>query len=127
MTNGRGNCIAEIMGWEKYGSETMLRVKLRDPCEAAVYTGFDGSGTFPPPPATRMLTDRMFTLKDLFRAVSDRGFADESGLGPGDIRKIKEALRVHRDQGDGASARQGRRSGDMRKYRPGVVIIAPGL
>jgi hypothetical protein len=127
MTNGRRNCIKEIMGWEKYGSESMLRVKLREPYEAAIYTGFDGSGTFPPEPAVRVLTDRMFTLKDLFRVVSDHRFADENGLGPGDVRMLKAALHALGDQGGGGYCSSGKGRGDTRKHAPRVVIIAPGM
>lgn len=97
-------------------------MKFHDPYDAEVYTGFDGSGTFPPEPAMRTLTDRMFTLKDLFRMVSDQDFACENGLGPWDIKKIKEALRAHRDQGD-----KDKSSGDMRKFTPGVAVIRLGF
>lgn len=129
MTKGGRNSIKEIMGWEKYGSESMLRVKMREPYKAEVYTGFDGSGTFPPEPAVRVLTDRIFTLKDLFRVVSDCRFADENGLGAGDIRLLKHALKALGDQ-DGDSTTEGgrkKKSGDMRKHTPPIVIIAPRL
>ena len=74
----------------------------------------------------RTLSDRMFTLKDLFRMVSDKDFACENGLGPRDLKKIKEALREHRDRGGAGTGRgKGKGSGDMRQHRPSVVIIAP--
>ena len=54
--------------------------------------------------------------------VSDQDFACENGLGPWDIKKIKEALRAHRDQGD-----KDKSSGDMRKFTPGVAVIRLGF
>lgn len=116
MTKGTRNSIEEVMGWEKWGSESLLRVKLREPYEAACFAMTGGDETNPPPAETRTLTERMFTLKELFQAVSDQDYADDCSLSDSDIRKLKTALREQRDK-------TGRGS---QHYRPGAGLMGLG-
>lgn len=109
--------VGEVVGWEQWGGEALLRVKLREPYEAAVWPGSGGTGPEPPPAEMRTLSDRMFTLKELFRAVSDQSYADDEGFGAGDVQRFKEALREKNGKGGRGTTH----------FRPSVHLIAPGM
>lgn len=117
MSNRTKDSIAEVVGWEQWGGERLLRVKLREPYKAACAVMKGDGGPTAPPAETRTLSDRMFTLKELFQAVSDQDYAQENHLSAGDLQKLVEAL----PEGRGKTGR------GSQHYQPGAGTMGLGL
>lgn len=105
------NRFRSVAGWERVGSETLLRVNLAEPELTEVWPGNAGAET--PAGEMRTLRDKVIPLSDVYLAVQDSYFAESEGYGPGDVALMKEALEEsprrtaqRKSGGQGAKAKQ---------------------
>lgn len=105
------NRIESISGWEKVGSETLLRVKLAEPELTEVWPG--NATADAALGEVRSLRDKVIPLSDVYLAVQDSAFARNEGYGAVDVEMMKDALQEtprrtaqRRTGGQGAKAKR---------------------
>ena len=79
-----------IVGWERHGSEMMLRLNLTQPHITHVWPG---SGSLSEPEGeTRLLTQMLLTRAEVRRAVRDRCYAESRRFSAADLALLRRAL-----------------------------------
>ena len=79
-----------IVGWERHGSEMMLRLNLTQPHITHVWPG---SGSLSEPEGeARLLTQMLLTRADVRRAVSGRWYEEDSRFSAADLALLRRAL-----------------------------------
>lgn len=79
-----------IAGWEKYGSELLLRMNLTEPRLTRVWPGTPSVEK--PEGETRLLGQIMLTREEVRKAVTDREHAERCGYSSRDIALLRRAL-----------------------------------
>lgn len=79
-----------IAGWERHGSEMMLRMNLTEPRLTRVWPG--APTVDEPQGEMRHLTQMLLTRTDVRKAVADRKFAAICGYSDNDLAMLRRAL-----------------------------------
>lgn len=79
-----------IAGWERHGSEMMLRMKLAEPCLRKVWPG--APSIEPPEGEMRLLTEVVLPRADVRKAITDRAYAESCGYSADDLALLRRAL-----------------------------------
>lgn len=79
-----------IAGWERHGSEMMLRMNLTEPRLTRVWPG--APSVEQPQGEMRLLTQMLLTRADIRKAVSDRAYAFGCGYSANDLAMLRRAL-----------------------------------
>jgi hypothetical protein len=79
-----------IVGWERHGSEMMLRMNLTQPHITHVWPG--SPSVSEPVGEKRLLTQMLLTRADVRRAVSGRWYEEDFRFSAGDIALLRRAL-----------------------------------
>jgi hypothetical protein len=79
-----------IVGWERHGSEMMLRMNLTQPRLTRVWPGTPSAD--PPEGEMRLLTEMLLTRADVRSAVTDRAYAEACGYSTADLALLRRAL-----------------------------------
>jgi hypothetical protein len=79
-----------ITGWERHGSEMMLRMNLTEPRLTRVWPGTPSVEE--PPSEMRLLTQMLLTRADVRKAVTDQAYASSCGYSADDLALLRRAL-----------------------------------
>lgn len=90
----------EAKGWEKWGSETFLRMEISKPRITQVWPGANGQTEL------RRLTDTVLTREDIYKVLSDPVTAVESGYSSADLKMLREALERYPRRETGARRKE---------------------
>lgn len=79
-----------IAGWERYGSEMLLRMNLTEPRLTRVWPGTPSVEE--PQGEMRLLTQMVLTRANARKALTDRVFSESCGYSADDLALLRRAL-----------------------------------
>lgn len=79
-----------IAGWERHGSEMMLRMNLTEPRLTRVWPG--APSVEQPQGEMRLLTQMLLTREDVRKVTTDRKYAASCGYSDSDLALLRRAL-----------------------------------
>jgi hypothetical protein len=86
----RGRVRVRAPGWERHGSEMMLRMNLTEPRLTRVWPGTPSAGE--PQGEMRLLTQIVLTRADVRKAITDLAYAESCSFSANDLALLRRAL-----------------------------------